>query len=1151
MQRPGMPHPRGDRRHADSSHAALPSRGPAAWILATVLGGLLTLLVVQDTRAAESARSPVATPVDFNRDVRPILSDKCYACHGPDARTLRGDLRLDLADRATQPAASGARAIVPGHPEDSELVRRIHSGDPDEQMPPPDAHQQLTDAERGILRQWVLEGAEYQQHWAFLPPARVEPPAIDHASWSRHPIDRFVRAELARAGMEPAPEADRATLIRRLSLDLRGIPPTPDEVDEFLRDTSEGAYERLVDRMLGSPRFGERMATLWLDLARYGDTNGYHADSDRPVWVWRDWVIDAYNRNLPFDQFTTWQLAGDLLPDATEEQRIASGFNRNVRFNEEGGADPAEFLTVYAADRVITLGRVWLGLTLNCAQCHSHKYDPVTQAEFYQLTAFFNSLEEEGAGGETGFHGKPVPPVLRVTPPRVAAKRRTLETQLRSTQRDLDSRLSLFDYREPDAGEPAKQKQPTAAVDASQSAWEASIANFQPPAIPSALAHWDFRVGLRNQRDPRPAITDNSTQDASPRPDSLDLILQGDARLTSEGLALDGKAAHAISPVSNQPLRAKTFEAWVLLDDRPAEIRGDASAAPGSGLSQQGGAVLGVQTLEGNPATQKFDAIVFGEREPQRWLAGSDSFHRTEDVGGAAESEADRQFVHVAIRYAEDGLIQIFRQGQPYGRAYRKGDLQEFAAGQWRVMFGARALPPGGNYMLRGTIREARLFDRPLTDEEIAACAGTSSPGVPAPILAAIHTPRAARSGSQQAALRDYYLRHVHAGARQATTEPRQRVAWLAQRLAELPSHDSLPLQMVSVEMPQPRPAYLLVRGDFQARGDQVTRAVPAFLPPFPANQPANRLGLARWLMLDTQPLVARVQVNRFWQMLFGEGIVRTVGDFGLQGDYPSHPELLDWLSRQFVESGWDVKQTLRRILTSQTYRQASDDTRRYAEADPRNERLWRGPRVRLSAELVRDNALSIAGLLSNRIGGPSVFPYQPADFYRGKNNGWQWNTSQGEDLHRRGLYTFWRRTTPYPSFVIFDAPDRAECTFERPRTNTPLQALVTLNDPQFMDAARALAERLLRDPDRSDDERIQQGFRLAVAREPSAQERQLLGRFVAGQKAIYAADETAANALLVGPSGADRDPATRATRAAWVTFANVLLNLDETITRN
>ncbi|MFN0128773.1 MAG: DUF1553 domain-containing protein [Verrucomicrobiales bacterium] len=1049
-------------------------------------------------------------PIDFNRDVRPVLADKCFACHGGDAKSLKGDLRLDLRDKATAPAKSGMAAIVPGNAEQSELVQRIGSADPDDQMPPPDSHKSLTAEEKNLLAQWIAEGAEYKAHWSFIRPETVLPSPVGDAAWNEQAIDRFVYAALEKRGMKPAGEADRLTLIRRVSLDVRGIPPSLAEIDAFTSDTADGAYGRMVDSMLESPRYGERMAMTWLDLARYGDTNGYHNDSDRPTWLWRDWVVDAFNSNMPFDQFTEWQLAGDLLPDAGPEQKIASGFNRNTRFNEEGGADPAEFLVAYAADRAITTGRVWLGLTLNCAQCHTHKYDPISHQEFYQMTAFFNSMEEEGAGGVTGFHGKPVPPVMRAPTKQMRSEIEDTRKKVAALEREVERIATSEIYTDPGfTGDAASH------AGVSQSAWETSVANFQPPPGPAPAAHWNFTRGLDDMTGDREGT------------------LHGGASLSPEGLVLDGKTGYVLTAPVKSDLKAKTLEAFVKL----------------STLKQAGGAVMGVQTLEAESGAQYFDAIVFGEREPERWMAGSDSFNRTQDLGAEPESAADKEFVHIAIAYDEDGTIRCYRNGQPYGKPYKKADAFAFKAGEWRVVFGARALPAGSNFMLAGTIREARMHDRALTEQEIAASAAAIMPQEPPPVLAAIKVEASQRTTEQTALLRKHYLRNIHAATVAALKKPQQDLAAARERMAHLTNEANHPLQMVSVEMATPKDAFVLMRGDFQTPGEKVARDVPAFLPKFPDDQPRNRLGLARWLMQKDQPLVARVQVNRFWQMLFGEGLVRSMGDFGLQGTFPSHPELLDWLALEFIESKWNVKQMLKTILTSRAYRQSSADARRYAETDPQNKLLWRAPRVRLQAETIRDNALSAAGLLSAKMGGPPVFPYQPNDYYKGKGS-WRWDPSPGEDLYRRGLYTFWRRTTPFPTFVIFDAPDRAECTFERPRTNTPLQALATLNDPQFVEAARVLAQRLLAEAAGTDN-RITLAYRLTLSRPPAARELELMRPFLDEQLALYRSQPDAAKALAAAGHAARPDSLDPAEHAAWTAFANVILNLDETITRN
>ena len=855
----------------------MPTRGVAAAVL------LVGWAAVPDSTAGEL--------VSFGRDIRPVLAEKCFGCHGPDVADAQGGLRLDSRERAV--GTDGDGAIVPGDPDQSELVRRIRSTDDAERMPPPESHKTLTAKEIELLSRWIAEGAEYTEHWAFLAPVRGPLPAVRAGAWVRNPIDAFVLSALEQRGMEPVPEADRETLVRRVSLDLRGLPPTVAEVDEFVVDTAADAYERMVDRMLASPHYGEKMAVVWMDLARHGDTSGFHVDSTRDTWPWRDWVIAACNANMPFDRFSIEQLAGDLLPDATRDQKIASGFNRNVRFNEEGGADPDEWLVRYAVDRTVTLGRIWLGLTLNCAECHSHKYDPVSQREFYALYAFFNSLEEVGAGGMKGFHGKPVPPVLPV------------------------------------------------------------------------------RLG--GEEPHRAAV----------------------AAVEAEIEAIHAKLAY---------------------EDPGVDLPDETSAQTSGGSDSQ---------ASGNPA------------------------------------------------------------------------LRSFAA--WR-----------------------------------GSAAGDK--GLPKEIRELLGKPAESLSAADETRLRRHYLQHVCVETHGAFASANERL-----RRAEA---TPLAQQPVSVELPEPRPAHVLVRGDFQQPAERVERDVPAILPPLPDDGPRNRLALGRWLFDPAHPLTARVTVNRFWAQLFGRGIVETIGDFGLLGRYPSHPELLDWLAVEFRESGWDTKRLLRLIVTSSTYRQSAAGGERYAAQDPANVFLSRAPRFRLMAEEIRDAALRASGQLSEAVGGPPVYPVQPASYYEGKQNGWRWHESQGIDRYRRGLYTFWRRTTPYPTFVIFDAPDRTECTVERPRTNTPLQALTTLNDPQFVESARALAGVLLASPEVGEDERLELAFRRALARVPSGDERALLRGLLERRRDHYRSHPDEARALA-GAVAADPVEA-----AAWTTLANAILNLDEFITR-
>jgi hypothetical protein len=781
----------------------------------TLAGGLLLLLLPQSGLAAGPPSSDET--IDFNRDIRPILSDNCYTCHGPDESRRKARLRLDRRDGLFGELRSGGFAVVPGKRSESELWNRLTAEEAPERMPPPATGKKLTRAQINLLGRWIDQGARWAGHWAYIPPQRPRLPEVRDKDWPRNPIDHFVLARLEKEGLRPSPEAGRATLIRRVTLDLTGLPPTPAEVDAFLADRSPGAYERVVDRLLASPRYGERMAQTWLDLARYADTNGYRLDNHRDVWKWREWVIAAFNQNLPFDRFTVEQLAGDLLPNPTLDQKIATGFHRNTMVNFGNGSDPKEYLHKAVSDRAVTTATVWLGSTLGCCQCHDHKYDPFTQKDYYRLYAFFNNVPEKGLDGEKA---NPVPSLLVPAP-------------------DQARRLAA----------------------------------------------------LRRQLD----------------------------RLMERG-----------------------------------QVDGDAYAR---------------------------------------------------------------------LKRAEADLLK------------------------------------------------------------------------------------------------------------------------------------SIPSTLVMQEMPRPRVTRILARGDYQNGGEVVTAGVPASLPPLPRGAPANRLGLARWLTDPGHPLTARVAVNRYWQMYFGAGIVPTADDFGAQGEPPSHPELLDWLATEFIRRGWDVKAVQRLIVTSATYRQSAHVSPALREKDPHNRLLARGPRFRLEAEMVRDNALAVSGLLDHRLGGPSVRPYQPAGLWEQVALGGDYSSqtyvpSEGRDLYRRGIYTYWKRSLPHPSLATFDAPNREACTVTRPRTNTPLQALVLLNDPIYLEAARALAQRVLREAGTDPADRLRYAFRLCTGRAPEAREMRILTRVLGQQREHYRQHRQAAHNLVsvgASPRPADMDVAEL---AAWTAVGNLLLNLDETVTK-
>jgi hypothetical protein len=787
-------------------------------------------------RAADPSQAKPT--IDFSRQIRPILSDNCFMCHGPDEKERKAKLRLDLKESALGKLRRGGHAIVPGKPKESALLQRILAEDPSERMPPARSTKKLTPTQIELLKEWISQGAPWSEHWAFVPPKRPELPKVARQGWAGNAIDRFILSRLERENLQPSPEADRTTLIRRVTLDLIGLPPTPAEVDAFAHDQSPNAYEKVVDRLLANPHYVERLAVDWLDAARFADTHGYHIDAGRDMTRWRDYVIDAFNANLPFDRFTVEQLAGDLLPGATVSQKVASGFNRNHMINFEGGAIPEEYHNAYIVDRVNTTATVWLGLTLACAQCHDHKYDPISQKEFYQLYAFFHNVPESG---------------------------------------------------------------------------------------------------------------------------------------------LDGSRGNA-APVLKAPTRQQD-QALARLDDQLKDL-------------------------------------------------------------------------------------------------------------------------------------EAKLL-----------------------------APNPQALGGIQAEL-----------------------AKLRQARAEL--EKQIPTTMVMQEMPAPRPTYVLKRGEYDKKGEKVTAGVPAALSALPKDAPPNRLGLARWLVDGNHPLTARVIVNRYWQMFFGTGLVKTAEDFGSQGEQPSHPDLIDWLAVEFMtpslaplgtgaKEKWSVRDLVRLIVTSSAYRQSSKVTPALLARDPENRLLARGPRFRLQAEFIRDQALAISGLLNREIGGFSVSPYQPKGLWqelasRGDSKNWSaqfFVQSHGKDLYRRSMYTFWKRTSPPPQLVTFDAPDRETCTVRRGRTNTPLQALVLMNDPTYVEASRKFAERLLKEATTT-DERLTLGFRLAVARSPGARELGLLRQVLEKQTAKYQGAPKAALALLaIGESGRD-ERLPPAELAAWTIVASVILNLDETVTK-
>jgi hypothetical protein len=1050
-----------------------------------------------------------AAPLDYGREIQPIFAENCYDCHGPDQKTRKAGLRLDVPESAMAVLESGKHAIVPGKSDQSEMIRRLFSDDPDEMMPPPDFRKRPSTEAKARLKRWIDEGAEFARHWAFEPVRSPVIPRVKREGWARNEIDHFILAALERSQMEPSPPADANTLVRRLSLDLRGLPPSLEELNAHTAASDDHTYRAAVDTMLGSVHYGEKMAQNWLDLARYGDTNGYHNDSDRAMWLYRDYVINSFNANKPFDRFIVENMAGDLLPNATEETRIASGFNRCVTFNEEGGADPDEFYTTYAVDRANTTGQVFMGLTVGCAQCHDHKYDPISQKEFYQLFAFFNSIDGEiGAGGMSGYHNKPLPPLLTVKTDELKREIAELDRKISKNSRELKAATSRPEFT--DITGPLAN----AATD-----WAAKIQSNQPSSL-------EVHAGLQLHLDAANAIVEDgavsSWQDKSDK--------QHHAIST-------GKPALLPDAINGQPA--------VHLDGKSQFLRTVA------GAEALGGNFTMVVVLRFHDMMAHQMPLMWGDESQGKrralWKTDQNqlSFNGYgADVVGTAKLKVNEPSIAIITQSGNDNSTRFSLNGHAGGEG--TVGLSEFV--NQKITIGANN---AGKELTAADIAEVLVYDRAVTQVEAASIGqwlgakyGIETAFEPAPreILSIASLPADQRTEAQRRTLFAHFINYVH-------PESRDLFQKLEQELAKTKSERDriergAPTTMVMVEMKERKPAHILMRGDFQQPGEEVLPDVPAIFPRLPADKPRNRLGLAYWLTDPQHPLVARVLVNRIWKQFFGTGLVKTLGDFGTQGERPSHPELLDWLAADFVVSGWDIKRLQRHIVNSATYRQSSRENGRYRERDPGNRLVSKAPRFRLSAEEIRDVALASSGLLHRKIGGSSVMPHQPPGYLSSIGKGW--NESTGSALHRRGLYTFWRRTMLYPTFQIFDAPSREFCSVNRPRTNTPLQALVTLNDPTFVEAARAFGDRVFSEKSNV-REKLTTAFRLATSRPPTDGELKLLVVTLAEQRAHYRSKPGEATEFL---GNADAPPENAADRAAWTALAGILLNLDESITR-
>lgn len=1052
-------------------------------------------------------------PISFNRDIRPILSDKCFACHGPDKNARKADLRLDHRDSAVETGA-----ITPRNIAESSLVKRIFATDDDLLMPPAKHNKPLTEAQKELLKRWIAEGAEYQPHWAFIPVPRTVaiPKPADPNSWVRNPIDAFVLSRLQQLHLEPAPETSREKWLRRASFDLTGLPPTIAELDTFLADQSPEAYANAADRLLKSPAFGERMANEWLDVARYADTFGYQSDRDMHVWPWREWVIRAFNENLPYDQFITWQTAGDMLPDATRDQRLATAFNRLHRQTNEGGSIEAEFRIAYISDRVVTNGTAFLGLTFECARCHDHKYDPITQKDFYQLAAFFSNIDEHGLYSH--FTETAPTPALLLYEGDQEAKHRELLDKIRIKEAELTTIRAAAKDRF--ANHPAsKADYVLSSPQYGSVSSPTTLGNATTIAPAAKFSFEDANPGgnslVSGVATSLPA--DATLPDTNPKPVAENKAIQfnGDDSFACKGAGQFGR----VSPF--------TFSLWVKpAEHKPREIVLHQSVAAEDAAFRGFSLVLD----EGRPVVSLIhfwpgNAIQLSSPQivpVNEWTLITITYDGSSHAAG----------LHTYLN-GQPTELNVVRDKLSRDIKYR-AEWGDSNSGGVELALGARFRDVG---FKGGAVDELLVFQQELTPLEVAALANQYAiPGLP--------RPRTNATGNQTVHFEHYLRRHDEAyqSAIAALQALRNEENELVTKVRQI---------MTMRELNQPRPTFVLKRGAYDAPDEQVSADTPAGVFSLAPELPRNRLGLAKWMTDDRNPLVSRVAVNRFWSYLFGRGLVASVEDFGAQGQSPTHPELLDWLARDFMDGGWDVKRLCKQIVLSSTYRQSTTprDPKLYV-SDPDDLWLARAPRYRLEAEQIRDNALAVSGLLAPKLGGPSVMPYQPAGLWEEAGTGKSYHQAKGEGLYRRSLYTFWRRTSPPPTMLTFDATGRETCTARRERTATPLQSLVLLNDPQFIEAARVLAQKLIEQHPDSPEARIRTAFRQLTSRAPSEKESAVLSRLYNEQKTHFAANPTNAATLLMVGDTPRSDKLDATDHAALTVVVQTLLNFDECVTK-
>ena len=1019
-----------------------------AWIL--VCGWLL------EATTSVWAQSP-PEKIDFNRDIRPILSETCFTCHGPDHNKRQAELRLDTRD-GLHGATGGPKPLVPGKPAESEIIARLTATEPEERMPPASTGKVVTPQQIELIKKWIEQGAEFKGHWAYITPVESPLPKVDRPEFVRNDIDRFILSELNRHGLKPSPFADRRILIRRLYFDLTGLPPRPEQVAAFLADQSPDAYEKLVNRLLDSPEYGERMAMFWLDLVRYADTNGYHGDNHEDRDMYRDYVIESFNRNKPFNQFTIEQLAGDLIPNATTEQRIASGYNRLLMTTREGGAQAKEYLAKYSADRVRNVSAVWMASTMGCCECHDHKFDPFLTRDFYSLAAYFADIQETAVGEQPG---TPIP---------------TLGQQARLTE--LQARLTEAQ---------AKLANPGLDLVAAQAAWEKQALI----DLAGSKSAWSIVKPLKLEAAAKSTLT-----------------IQDDQSVLSSG---ENPARETYSVTTSTDLPRVTGLRLEALT-HPTLSNGGASRSNGNFVLT--GIEVSLVQPGGTPVKVLPIARAMADFE-QKDFPIAHAFDNKPDTGWAIAGYEKKENRKAVFVFAEP--VTLTADSQLVVKLKHESIYAQHNIGRFRLAL--------------------TNSDQPALDDQ----------GVPDAVLAALKVTVEQRDDAQKKTLSDYY-RSIDP----ALLKLKQEVT---QAETEVANHrKSFRTTLVSTSV-APRMMRVLPRGNWlDETGEVVAPAVPSFLAKTPSTdtQRQSRLDLANWLVSAENPLVARVLVNRLWKITFGQGLVKSLEDFGAQGSAPTHPELLDWLAIDFVRSGWDIKRMVKLMVMSGAYQQASTVSDELRQVDPFNNLVARQGRFRLDAEMIRDHALVTSGLLAQHLGGPSAKPYQPPGYWSYLNFPMrEWQNDQGAGLYRRGLYTYWCRTFLHPSLKTFDAPTREECTVERARSNTPLQALVLLNDPTYVETSRKFAERLIREGGMDIGSRLKFAYRELLSRDPRPEEVSILSAMYQKHLAEYQAEQPAAEALAkvgAAPSAADIN---RADLAATTSIARVLYNLHETITRN